>query len=354
MEIVAAMPLTAGFAGVGCVRRCIFWYGWLTPVRERVTFFMNERQSKALVALQWSIGTGALLWALHGVDLKLMLHAMGAYELQSMLPVFFFALLDYLILGLRLTVLLPGDVGYNRGLAATVLGTGLNCILPAKAGDAIKIIYLTRITRHSIIDISSIIIWDRLLDCALLGTLLVYSWTQAGGERLELGLAVPAAVLVLGVLAFFCLRYWSSFFHSLYARLLPGRLASPLGRLHTSLVDRVSISWLGLGMACTVLAWFTYFMSFYYAVVGMGCMNLTITQMLVVFSVSSLSSAIPALPGAIGVYEGAMVLSLSWFGVDSTSALGMALFFHAVHFLPLALAAICINGRFNYFKRKEF
>ncbi len=310
---------------------------------------MSCLHNKVLSLVQWGIGLGALAWALEGVDLGLLLETLGSYSLVAMLPVFFWALVDYLLAGLRLTLLLPGDVGYPRGLAACILGTGMNCILPAKAGDALKVVYLTRVTRHSLVDISSVIIWDRLLDVICLGTLLVWSWTQVGDQRLELGIIVPAAVLVCGVLSFFSLRHWSSFFHSLYARLLPGRLASPVSRLHTSLVDRISLDWAGCGMLVSIATWAAYFLSFCCTVGSMGGLDLSISQALVVFTVASVGTAIPSLPGGVGLFEGAMVLSLSWYGVDGTTALGLALFFHAVHFLPLAAAAIVINGRTRWF-----
>ncbi|MDO5537840.1 MAG: lysylphosphatidylglycerol synthase transmembrane domain-containing protein [Desulfovibrionaceae bacterium] len=314
---------------------------------------MNSLRRTAISLLQWGIGIGALAWALSDVDLAILRQTLGSYTLAAMMPVFFFALIDYLILGQRLNVLLPREVGYRRSLAATILGTGMNCVLPAKAGDALKIVYLTRETPYSLVEISSVIIWDRLLDIICLGTLLLFSWTQVGGQELNMGLSVPVAVLCGGVLGFFSLRHWSGFFHSLYARFLPGRLASPLSRLHTSLIDQISVPWVARGMVCSIGTWGTYFLSFYFTVGPMGELGLTVPQMVVVFTVSTLGTAIPSLPGGIGLFEGAMVLSLSWFGVDSTSALGLALFFHAVHFIPLAVCAILINGRVRYWDRPK-
>lgn len=309
---------------------------------------MRQLRRIALSLLQWGMGIGALAWALSDVELSLLWQAVSSYSFLAMLPVFFFALIDYLILGLRLAVLMPPDVGYRRSLAGTILGTGMNCILPAKAGDALKIVYLTRGTPYSFVQVSSVIIWDRLLDIFALGTLLVYVWTQTGGKAFNMSLTVPALVVVGCVIGFFSLRHWSGFFHSLYARFLPGRLASPVSRLHTSLIDQISVPWVARGFFCTIGTWGTYFVSFYFTANLMGGLDLTVPQLLVVFSVSAVGTAIPSLPGGIGLFEGAMVLSFSWYGVGSTTALGLALFFHAVHFLPLALCAICINGRVRY------
>ncbi len=68
------------------------------------------------------------------------------------------------------------------------------------------------------------------------------------------------------------------------------------------------------------------------------------------FTAAAVGTAIASLPGGGGLFEGAMVLAMSWYGVDGTTALGLALFFHAVHFLPLAVAGVAINGRTRYFR----
>lgn len=310
---------------------------------------MNKHQRTALQVAQWGLGVGALVWALKDVDFAVLWQSCRSYSLPAMLPVFFFALLDYLCMGMRLTVLLPPDVGFKRGLAGTILGTGMNCVLPAKAGDALKVLYLTSCSRHSLVDMSSVIIWDRLLDCICLGSLLVFSWTQMGTKELSMSFIVPAAVLAAGFLSFMGLRRWSGFFHSLYARFLPGSLKSPVSRLHTSLIDQISIPWVARGMLYSIGTWGTYFLSFYCTVVYVGGLNLSVADQVVVLTVATVGTAIPSLPGGIGLFEGAMVLSLSWFGIDGTTAMGLALFFHAVHFIPLAVAAICINSRVHYF-----
>ncbi len=314
---------------------------------------MSRFQRTALQFAQWGLGFGALVWALEDVDFALLWQAVRSYSVTAMLPVFFFIVADYLFMGRRLEVLLPRDIGFRHSLSATLLGTGMNCILPAKAGDALKILYLTSSTRYSLVDISSVIIWDRFLDCICLGTMLVFAWTQLGSGEMSMSFVVPLAAFAAGCCLLLVMRRWSAFFHSLYARILPKSLNPHVSRLHAGLIDQVRLAWVAHGFVYSVATWAAYYLSFYFTIRYVGGLEMGAAEQLVVLTIATVGTAIPSLPGGIGLFEGAMVLSMSWYGIDGTTAMGLALFFHAVHFFPLALTALCIHSRASYVRDKE-
>lgn len=311
---------------------------------------MKPRWRTFFSLLQWGLGIASLIWALSDVDLAVLWAALKGYSLWAMLPVFFYAFVDYVCMGYRLRFLLPADVGFVPSMKASLLCVGMNCLLPAKAGDALKILYLTRTTNHSFVTISSVVIWERLCDVIFLASLMLFSFMAMDGDKHGMNIVLPVAVLLAVGAGFLALRHWSQFFHALYARFLPSKIASPLSHLHTCIVDQVSVSWVARGLFWSLGTWGTYFLSFVYALY-MADIHIGLTPMIVAFTVASLGTAIPSLPGGIGLFEGAMVLGLSWYGVESSQALGVALFFHGVHFLPLALAAVCINGRARYWQQ---
>lgn len=309
----------------------------------------KERSTKRTVMslAQWALGLGALAWALSDVNLVLLARSVAGWSLVSMLPVFAFAFVDYVCMGFRLWALMPKGTSWALCMKANLLCVGMNCILPAKAGDALKILYLARNANLGFATTSSIAIWERLCDVIFLSCLLLFALTNLDSGKLGMSVTMPLLILGAGVMGFFALRHWSGFFHALYARFLPARLASPLSSLHASLVDRVSVLWVARGLAWSCGTWGTYFLSFVFAL-RMGGINIPLPAMMTVFAISCLGTAIPSLPGGIGLFEGVMVLALSWFDVDATRGLGVALFFHAVHFLPLALIAIVLNGKARY------
>ncbi len=311
---------------------------------------MKRLYRTAFSLAQWGLGLAGLAWALSEVDLGMLASAVRSYSLVAMLPVFAMATADYICMGFRMNALLPRGTGLALSMKASLLCVGMNCLLPAKAGDALKILYLTRNTGQSFVTISSAVIWERLCDVIYLASLLLFTVPNMKADEIGVNMVMPAIVLGAGILGFFTLRHWSGFFHAMYARFLPSRIANPLSHLHSCMVDQVSLPWLARGLAWSACTWGTYFMSFVFALY-MADIHLSYPQMLVAFTISSIGTAIPSLPGGIGLFEGAVVLSLSWFGVDASQALGVALFFHAVHFLPLALAAVIINGRARYWQK---
>lgn len=298
-----------------------------------------------LTALQWCVSLGALAYALAGVDASALWHAVRGYAPAAMLAVLGVAALDYACMGCRLHDLLPRGVSYRRSLLAVILCVGYNNILPAKAGDAVKVVYLTKTTGHSLLTIGSVVLWERLLDVLALvcAALLAYALTDV-----EHRLVLPVMSLAGGVGLFYALRRWSPFFHTAYARFLPGRLASLCAQLHAEAIDNISVAWVARGFAWSLLIWSCYFASFAVSLRLVADLALTFPQMLAVFAVTCLGMAVPSSPGGLGVFEGAMVLSLSWFGVERNEALGIALFVHAVHFIPLAVAAVALNGRGHF------
>lgn len=297
---------------------------------------------RLFLVLQWGISLLALGYALYGVDARVLWQAVQDYTLPAMLAAAGVVALDYACMGLRLRWLLPPGTSYGLSLRAVLLCVGYNNILPAKAGDAIKVLFLSRKTGCSVLQTGSVVLWERLLDVLslLLVALLAYALGHTG-QRLLL----PACLVLAGASLFFVLRHWSAWFHAAYARLFPGRVAALCSRLHTSLVDEVSPLWVARGFLCSLLIWTCYCASFWVVFCLVADMPLHVMQVLSVFAVTCLGMAVPSSPGGLGVFEGAVVLGLSWCGVEQSEALGAALFLHALHFIPQALAAVIINGR---------
>ncbi len=298
-----------------------------------------------LLTVQWGVSLGALAYALAGVDAAALWSAVRSYAPAAMLAVLGVAALDYACMGCRLHDLLPRGVSYRRSLLAVILCVGYNNILPAKAGDAVKVVYLTKTTGHSLLTIGSVVLWERLLDVLALFCAALLAYALAGAEQ---RLVLPVMGIAGGAGLFYVFRHWSPFFHTAYARFLPGRFASLCSQLHTNIVDTISVGWVARGFAWSLLIWSFYFASFAVSLRLVAELALTFPQMLMVFAVTCLGMAVPSSPGGLGVFEGAMVLSLSWFGVERNAALGIALFIHAVHFIPLTVTAVALNGRGDF------
>jgi uncharacterized protein (TIRG00374 family) len=65
--------------------------------------------------------------------------------------------------------------------------------------------------------------------------------------------------------------------------------------------------------------------------------ELSIGSAVLVLAATNLATLLPIVPGNVGVYEAAVVLAYSRFGVDAERALGIAVVQHACFFVALAL-----------------
>lgn len=289
--------------------------------------------------LQAFAGIAALTWALRGLDTAVLGEVISAYPAWAVPVLMGFVCLDYMVMCCRLRRLLPVQTSLRQGMEAVVLCCGYNNLLPAKAGDVIKLAWLTRQLKSGVLPIASAVAWERLLDVAAL----------AGVCLLASGLTgrIPSTLLPLlfcaGCIAFVVLRRWSAVFHRGYERYLPKHVAQALGKLHTDLIDTLAWRQLAVGLTLTLLTWGCYFGSFAVALRCVAGFSLSVPQLLAVFATTCVGMAVPSLPGGLGVFEGSMVLSLGWYGVEHASALGAALLLHACYFIPVSLVAIVIT-----------
>lgn len=299
-----------------------------------------DMKRRALTALQWGVSVAALVYALWGVDAATLWKAVRGYPLWGMLALLLPLCADYCCMGARLKIMLPGHQPFCLGLKAAVLCLGYNNILPAKAGDVLKIAYLSRRTGFGISVIGPCILWERLMD--------VFMLTCFGLLAMLLAKVPASSVLTLGLLAlvaggFWLARHFSPFFHALYSKLPHARAAEVLHNLHHHAVDSVTLRWASRGFGMSLLIWLAHCGTFLGGFVLVSGLDLSLAQMLTVYVVTSVGTALPSSPGSVGVFEGAMVLALSWYGVEHSTALGFALFMHAVYFVPVSLAAVLLD-----------
>ncbi len=63
-------------------------------------------------------------------------------------------------------------------------------------------------------------------------------------------------------------------------------------------------------------------------------LNLSLGQMVTVYTVSILGYIIPSAPGALGVFEASLVLSLGWFGVNKEESVALAVIIRLLQTIP--------------------
>ncbi len=230
--------------------------------------------------------------------------------------------------------------------SALFVGYLFNNILPARAGEAARVVALKRKASASIAETTATVVLERVFDVLSLLLLLFVAlpwlpdltWLRAAGVLAAVLLVILAAVVV--VLAVFKERPFA------FAFRLAGRLPllseerlrhSPMNFLHGLLALRSATTAL-VAFAWTTASWIVLGFSFWFVMLAFDLGLSPLAGLLVVIAIG-LAMILPSSPGALGVFEWATVLALSAYGIGDSKALSYALVLHAVNLLPFFLLA---------------
>ena len=229
-------------------------------------------------------------------------------------------------------------------LAATMIGYLFNNILPARAGEAARVVALTQRTATPAAEIVGTVVVERAYD--VLSILIIFfcaspwlphqSWF--GTAAILAGIAAVGLVAVIWVLAVHGDRPLRWIVRPLGR--LPGlsaervereaaTLAGGLSGLREHRVALEALVWsLAAWMTSALWAWFVLLAFEPSRGFGAGVL---------VTVVIGLSMIIPSPPAAVGVFEAAGVLALHAYHVSQSAALPYALVLHVSNFVPLVL-----------------
>jgi uncharacterized membrane protein YbhN (UPF0104 family) len=245
----------------------------------------------------------------------------------------------FVVLAMR-HVLLVGAPRIRLGVAfrAIVLSQGLNLVLPARLSELLKATYLRD---HASVPLSSgvsAVVLERTVDVlivAALGALGVVQYFDRGNFASvpALGLGFALVILVLVRSPDFVLRL----VHAVPSERLAGFLERTF--LHFSATAGTRAFWQALLLGG--LAWGLSYINILVFLELAGSLPIGLSGALLVFVLTTLGGAIPALPGGLGTYEAAAVIALRALGYSFDEALVLSLAMHAAQLiLPFVLAVL--------------
>lgn len=227
---------------------------------------------------------------------------------------------------------------------AMMIGYFYNNILPARAGEAARVLVLTQRSSSPPVEIVGTVVLERLYD--VLAILVIFfaaepwlphvSWFGAA--------ALAAAVLAVTIAA-------AATVLTLYGDRPLRLLLRPLGRLSIFSGERLerTVAELAHGLSglrnlrvaveaflWTAAAWLFSALCAYFVSVAFHLHLPFACGVLVVVAVG-LGMILPSPPAAVGVFEGAALIALNAYGVPHSEALPYALVLHAVNFVPFVI-----------------
>lgn len=295
----------------------------------------------AVVGLAVSLGLAYA--SMRNVDLDAFWEALRTSEYAWLLPALAMLAVAVAVRAVRWMALFPPETRPPLGATARALLVGyfFNTILPARAGEAARIVVLNQEAQVSKAQSVGTAVTERLYDVVTLLLLLfvaapflpALSWLRTAAVlALVLSLVLLAVVVILDRYGtrpvLFVMRPLTRFSGVSAGRIerLASNLTAGLGALHR---PGIAVP----AFVLTVVSWLLLAGSFWLALeafdLGVGA-----GAALLVLITTNLAMVIPSLPAAIGVFEAATVVALGAYGVDESSALSYAVVLHALNVFP--------------------
>jgi glycosyltransferase 2 family protein len=237
----------------------------------------------------------------------------------------------------------PSKRDVNR---AMLVGYLFNNILPARAGEAARVIALRRTAVQSYAEIAGTVISERLIDTlALVGLFLAATpWLPAAVVSplalVGLCVAVGAAGLAVAAIAWLSAKKPEVLRAAGHILRVPARAHAELAQVRDGLTIVVSSPTVARScVGLTVASWLLMGISNWILLRSLG-LPVGLEGGVLIALATGIAMIIPSAPASIGVFEATTVLVLGGYPVSHTAAVSYAVALHALTVLPLILVGI--------------
>jgi uncharacterized protein (TIRG00374 family) len=304
-----------------------------------------------------TIGTSLLLSALfayaalHDVDWGRTAHALRASNYWWLLPALAALALSLLVRIERWRILFRTDQRPAFGALTRAMLAGLffNVVLPARAGDAARVVALRADAGTSAAESGATIVVERLIDVLTLLALLFVTvpWLPSVSWLHSAAVVALVSVVAAGVIVAIAIRL---------DRRTNRRLIEALARLPLVSVDAATRGLANVehglaairrprqvlaAVAWTILSWLILGSAYWFLMVGFHLQLPFLAGVLAVVA-TGLAFIIPAAPGGAGVFEAAGLASTSAYHVPTSKALAYVLVLHALNVIPYLVAGAVV------------
>lgn len=317
---------------------------------------MRSRRSlrSALAVLGLVVSALFAYLAVRDVDFELFWEGLRESNLAWLVPALAVLALAVVVRAVRWRLLFPAATRPPLGATtrALLIGQFFNNVLPARAGEAIRVLSLHREAGTSRAEALATAVNERIYDVlALLVLLFVATPFLPDVTWLRSAAALAIVAVAFTVAAIVALARWGArplrfLLRPLVA--LPGIDAERLDYAAASIVRGLSglrrprLAAVAFGV--TVASWLVLAASFWLVMlafdlgVGFGAALLAVIAI-------NLALIIPSSAAGLGVFEAATLVALRAYGVDDSRALAYAVTVHAVNLFPYIVAGLLLVQR---------
>lgn len=296
-------------------------------------------------------------WAIWGVRWEEFWQSLRGAKYGYLIPAAGIIYLVSWVRGYRWRLLMANDPAVPLGRAFRFVNIGyfFNNVLPAKAGEVVRVYLAGRAIAGGYGQAASSLLIERLLDVLCVVILLVIllpfvslpTWIMRGG--LIFGAAAVAGTVILIILSRFGVRGVEWLWHWVGRIPLVGhrRVKEALEHLMEGFGVLTTGRLLPGILVGSALVWLGYALFNYTVMAAFGLNRLPFSAAAMVLCATGFAMVLPSSPGAIGVFEKAGMIALALYGVGESLALSTMLVLHLytnVILILLGLVGLAMEG----------
>ncbi|MCZ8341961.1 MAG: lysylphosphatidylglycerol synthase transmembrane domain-containing protein [Leptospira sp.] len=277
------------------------------------------------------------------------------------LPLLFLSnLWAFVPFSIRWYYLLEKKISFRQSLTTSMIGVGLNMILPARGGDVVRLLMNKKDSELPLTHLFSRIFLEKVMDLAavvLLGAVALFTMGLGQTKNLSL-LFVSTAVIIsmfvgLGIIKY-ALEPLRSFFQFLFGLIKKRSLYEEKFDHHLiEFSNFLKGDKLRIPVLYSIPTWvFGYAISYYLAGVLIG-MPIRFPETLLFMFLGGLGVAIPSAPSGIGVFHAALISGFLILGRDPGEGLVYATVVHLSQFLITTTLAAVAYLDWKVFQKQE-
>jgi uncharacterized protein (TIRG00374 family) len=291
--------------------------------------------------------------ALHDIDFDETWRALRTLEYWWLVPATVTFVLSIPIRAIRWRVLFEPDRRPPLGATtnAMLLGSFFNSILPARAGEAVRVVALKHYAAVSLAESSATVVVERVFDVlSLLLLLFVTAWWLPHVSWLQSAAVLGTVLLIVlscavAAIVIFGERPMQLLLSPITK--LPAFRDADVDKIASSLKRGLSpLRRPGHGLLAfgwTLAGWLMIGLSSWFLMLGFD-LHLSFLAGLLTTVAVGLAFIIPAAPAALGVFEAAAIATTRAYGVPQSQGLAYAVVLHALNFFPYILGGLVLLG----------
>ena len=239
-------------------------------------------------------------------------------------------------------------------LKSIILGFAGNNLIPARGGELLRMEFFSRKTKISRTTSLTSIVLEKILDALILLAFLICAGFMLdeindillNTIKIASFIFLPITILLISIrIKGDKIIRWIGQRSSKVFLLLTNLISKFYAALTFMKTDINTLKILGL----SVLIWSLEGLVFVIGIKAIGINDSTILVGIIALCFVNFGILIPSSPGYIGIFQAALIISLSLFSISSEESLAAAIIIHSCQFFPITILGLIIIFT-NYFK----